>query len=87
MRAKKSSASESGDVPKWLKGPHSKCGRSGNRRKGSNPFISALFIDIPYPILYNRVHIFMLEFMFDKKLWQPPFLGGVDTWVLRDGCL
>lgn len=30
-----------GDVPKRLKGPHSKCGRSGNRRKGSNPFISA----------------------------------------------
>ena len=26
-----------GDVPKWLKGPHSKCGRSGNRREGSNP--------------------------------------------------
>ncbi len=30
-----------GDVPKWLKGPHSKCGRSGNRREGSNPSISA----------------------------------------------
>ena len=30
-----------GDVPKWLKGPHSKCGRSGNRRMGSNPIISA----------------------------------------------
>ena len=29
-----------GDVPKWLKGPHSKCGRSGNRREGSNPSIS-----------------------------------------------
>ena len=44
MRAKKSSASESGDVPKWLKGPHSKCGRSGNRREGSNPSISAVYI-------------------------------------------
>ena len=31
-----------GDVPKWLKGPHSKCGRSGNRREGSNPSISVL---------------------------------------------
>ena len=31
-----------GDVPKWLKGPHSKCGRSGvPRRKSSNLFISA----------------------------------------------
>ena len=32
---------ESGDVPKWLKGPHSKCGRPGNRCEGSNPSISA----------------------------------------------
>ena len=24
-----------------MKGPHSKCGRSGNRRMGSNPIISA----------------------------------------------
>ena len=32
-----------GDVPKWLKGPHSKCGRSGvPRRKSSNLFISAI---------------------------------------------
>ena len=30
----------SGDVPKWLKGPHSKCGRSGNRRESSNLSIS-----------------------------------------------
>ena len=31
-----------GDVPKWLKGPHSKCGRSGNpRRESSNLSISA----------------------------------------------
>ena len=30
-----------GDVPKWLKGPHSKCGRPGNRCEGSNPSISA----------------------------------------------
>ena len=29
-----------GDVPKWLKGPHSKCGRSGNRRESSNLSIS-----------------------------------------------
>lgn len=29
-----------GDVPKWLKGPHSKCGRPGNRCEGSNPSIS-----------------------------------------------
>ena len=33
-----------GVVPKWLKGPHSKCGRSGNRREGSNPSNSALLI-------------------------------------------
>ena len=31
-----------GDVPKRLKGPHSKCGRPGNRCEGSNPSISAL---------------------------------------------
>lgn len=30
-----------GDVPKRLKGPHSKCGRSGNRRESSNLSISA----------------------------------------------
>lgn len=30
-----------GDVPKWLKGPHSKCGRSGNWRESSNLSISA----------------------------------------------
>ncbi len=31
-----------GDVPKWLKGPHSKCGRSGvPRRESSNLSISA----------------------------------------------
>ena len=30
-----------GDVPKWLKGPHSKCGRPVNRCEGSNPSISA----------------------------------------------
>ena len=31
-----------GDVPKWLKGPHSKCGRSGDpRRESSNLSISA----------------------------------------------
>lgn len=29
-----------GDVPKRLKGPHSKCGRSGNRRESSNLSIS-----------------------------------------------
>ena len=30
-----------GDVPKWLKGPHSKCGRSGvPRRESSNLSIS-----------------------------------------------
>ena len=40
-----------GDVPKWLKGPHSKCGRSGNRREGSNPSISA--IDKQNIICYN----------------------------------
>ena len=34
-----------GDVPKWLKGPHSKCGRSAYRRKGSNPFISVSYMD------------------------------------------
>ena len=32
----------SGDVPKWLKGPHSKCGRSGNRRGSSNLPISVV---------------------------------------------
>ena len=31
----------SGDVPKWLKGPHSKCGRRVTVRGGSNPSISA----------------------------------------------
>ena len=31
----------SGDVPKWLKGPHSKCGRRVTARGGSNPSISA----------------------------------------------
>ncbi len=31
-----------GGVPKRLKGPHSKCGRSGNRRGGSNPSSSAI---------------------------------------------
>ena len=37
-----------GDVPKWLKGPHSKCGRSGNpRRESSNLSISAkLSLDV-----------------------------------------
>ena len=30
-----------GDVPKWFKGPHSKCGRPGDRCVGSNPTISA----------------------------------------------
>lgn len=30
-----------GDVPKRLKGPHSKCGRSGNWRESSNLSISA----------------------------------------------
>ena len=30
-----------GDVPKWLKGPDSKSGRSVRRRMGSNPIISA----------------------------------------------
>ena len=30
-----------GDVPKWLKGPHSKCGRRVKARGGSNPSISA----------------------------------------------
>ena len=29
-----------GDVPKWLKGPDSKSGRSVRRRMGSNPIIS-----------------------------------------------
>ncbi len=33
-----------GVVPKWLKGPHSKCGRSGNRREGSNPS-NSVFIE------------------------------------------
>ena len=32
-----------GDVPKWLKGPHSKCGRSGNRRESSNLSISVVY--------------------------------------------
>ena len=31
-----------GDVPKRLKGPHSKCGRSGNRRESSNLSISVM---------------------------------------------
>lgn len=35
-----------GDVPKRLKGPHSKCGRPGNRCEGSNPSISVLKIPI-----------------------------------------
>ena len=36
------SAVKHGGVPKRLKGPHSKCGRSGNRRGGSNPSSSAI---------------------------------------------
>ena len=31
----------SGDVPKWLKGPHSKCGRGVKARESSNLSISA----------------------------------------------
>ena len=45
----------SGDVPKWLKGPHSKCGRSGNRREGSNPSISAFL-----PIYDRKNFIYIL---------------------------
>lgn len=37
-----------GDVPKWLKGPHSKCGRSGNRRESSNLSISVKTIGITF---------------------------------------
>ena len=44
-----------GDVPKWLKGPHSKCGRSGNRREGSNPSISAFL-----PIYDRKNFIYIL---------------------------
>ena len=32
-----------GGIPKWLKGPVLKTGRSGNRRLGSNPSSSAFF--------------------------------------------
>ena len=49
-----------GDVPKWLKGPHSKCGRSGNRREGSNPSISVFLVN------HNRKH-FYLYFMYKKR--------------------
>ncbi len=31
-----------GDIPKWSKGPHSKCGRLGNRCESSNLSISAM---------------------------------------------
>ena len=31
-----------GEIPKWLKGPVLKTGRSGNRRGGSNPSFSAI---------------------------------------------
>ena len=40
---------------KWLKGPHSKCGRSGNRREGSNPSISAFL-----PIYDRKNFIYIL---------------------------
>ena len=36
-----------GDIPKWLKGPHSKCGRSGNRRESSNLSISVKQPEFP----------------------------------------
>ena len=49
-----------GDVPKWLKGPHSKCGRSGNRCEGSNPSISAFCYYAQH--LLRQVHCFQKNF-------------------------
>lgn len=61
-----------GDVPKWLKGPHSKCGRSGNRRVGSNPTISAIIVKntcrkigvfwCPYMYFYHALHFLQRTF-------------------------
>ncbi len=49
-----------GDVPKWLKGPHSKCGRSGNRRESSNLSISVLV----------HVMLFSVWFLFQTTFFE-----------------
>ena len=54
-----------GEIPKWSKGPHSKCGSQCKLGKGSNPFLSAIQ---NHREMMNFSVIFLFTCTFDGKL-------------------
>ena len=74
IHVQKSNIYQFGDVPKWLKGPHSKCGRGVKTRESSNLSISAKALKAHAFKAFSSsaAFDFLTKIMFFKDFLTPP---------------